>query len=235
MLLLPPAPLLLLLLLHSLLTASYGCQELDLLGFPLSFNRGSPACGGKRSIQDGASLGKRRVQGGLGWGERSVQGSVGWGKSSEKGEGDSQDAGAGDGQDAGAGDGQDAGAGASDKRAYWGRWGKMASLERRWPFLKQRGLKRAEESGHWALPQWAGGAMVFGKVGAGVVEVGGTRALREVGVVKGAGEGVKGAGKAEQLILYQMNPFMGRGAEKRTSFRERLINRLLRGQHWLPG
>ena len=78
MLLLPPAPLPLLLLLHSLLTASYGCQELDLLGFPLSFNSGSPACGGKRSIQGGVSGGKPRVQGGLGWGKRSVQGSVGW-------------------------------------------------------------------------------------------------------------------------------------------------------------
>merc|ERR1712127_975733 len=100
MLLLPPARLPLLLLLHSLLTASYGCQELDLLGLPLSFNSGSPACGGKRSIQ-----------GGLSWGKRSVQGRVGWGKRSEEGAGDTQDVGAKDGQDAGARDGQDAGAG----------------------------------------------------------------------------------------------------------------------------
>ena len=100
MLLLPPAPLPLLLLLHSLLTASYGCQELELLGFPLSFNSGSPACGGKRSIQDGVSWGKPRVQGGLGWGKRSVVGGVGWGKRSEEGAGDIQDVGARDGQDA---------------------------------------------------------------------------------------------------------------------------------------
>ena len=59
MLLLPPAPLPYLLLLPSLLTASYGCQEpdflgsplSDFLGSPLSGNSGSPDCGEKRSMK----------------------------------------------------------------------------------------------------------------------------------------------------------------------------------------
>ena len=128
-----------------------------------------------------------------------MKGSVGWGERSEEGKGD----------------GQDAGAGAPDKRAYSGRWRNMALLQRRWPFLKQRGMKRAEESWHWA-----GGARGFVRGSAGVEGVGAMGASGE----EAAGQ-VKAARVAEKvkLILYKMNPFLGLGADQTTPFIERLI------------